>query len=71
MADVMRSIEETMTAYHKGDSVTDAELLQARIALESLAKAADYFGAAMRPVSSYALTTAHNMRCFERARAEK
>lgn len=71
MAEVMRSIEDTMTAYHQGDHVTDAELLQARIALEELGKAAGRFGSAMRPVAFYANLTASNIRSIEFARGEK
>ena len=68
MSEVMRSIEHTMAAYHRGDHITDAELLQARIALESLAKAASHFGAAMRPVIYYANLTASSMKSSEDAR---
>lgn len=71
MSEIMRSIEETMRAFHRGDSVSDAELLQARIALESLSKAAAHFGEAMRPVAYYANITAENMRNIERARSER
>lgn len=71
MSDTMRSIEETMRAFHRGDHVTDPELLQARIALESLSKAAAHFGEAMRPVVHYANITAANMRSIEDARAEQ
>ena len=71
MSEIVRSIEETMRAFHRGDSVSDAELLQARIALESLSKAAAHFGEAMRPVVYYANITAANMRSIEVARAER
>lgn len=71
MSNTMRSIEETMRVFHCGDFVTDPELLQARIALESLSKAAAYFGEAMRPVVHYANITAANMRSIEAARAEQ
>lgn len=71
MSEVMRTIEATMSAYHDGDAISDAELLQARIALESLAKAASYFGVAMRPVLSYANRTADDMRSMEHWRAER
>lgn len=71
MPEMMRSIEMTMAAWHKGDHVSDAELLQARIALESLSKAASHFGEAMRPVIHYANITASNMRNIEAARAER